>query len=137
MKKNQSKNFNISPVFLFLMGRLVVIPVLITLPIGSLKFTSAVASTLNSENTRKSEDSQIVQAAKIVNCEVTNIQTGQLALRFSPNGRSRAGLNNGNLVRFISSQGIWYYVRVLTGPNSRVNGLEGWVNSNYLECYWD
>jgi hypothetical protein len=30
--------------------------------------------------------------------------------------------------------GVWRYIRVLNGPNSRVNGLEGWVNSNYLAC---
>ncbi|MDJ0582315.1 SH3 domain-containing protein [Crocosphaera sp.] len=67
-------------------------------------------------------------------CEVINIQRGQLALRFNPNGESRAGLNNGNIVRFISQQNIWYKVKVVQGPNSQVNGLEGWVNSNYLSC---
>jgi hypothetical protein len=70
-------------------------------------------------------------------CDVVNIQQGQLALRLSPNGRSRAGLNNGNTVRLIREQGIWFYVKVVQGPNSRVNGLEGWVNSNYLSCYDD
>lgn len=67
-------------------------------------------------------------------CEVINIQRGQLALRFNPNGESRAGLNNGNIVRFISQQNIWYKVKVIQGPNNQVNGLEGWVNSNYLSC---
>lgn len=30
--------------------------------------------------------------------------------------------------------GVWRYIRVLSGPNRRVDGLEGWVNSNYLAC---
>lgn len=137
MKKTQRKKFSIFHVRLFLMGGLVAITILISLSIGSLQSTSATATTGSPQNTQKSQVSYIAQAAEIVNCQVTNIQTGQLALRFSPNGRSRAGLNNGNLVRFIRNQGIWYYVRVLEGPNSRVNGLEGWVNSNYLECFWD
>ncbi|WP_323299489.1 SH3 domain-containing protein [Crocosphaera sp. UHCC 0190] len=68
-------------------------------------------------------------------CEVINIKTGQLALRFTPNGESRAGLNNGNIVQFLSQQNTWYKVKVIKGPNNQVNGLEGWVNSNYLSCY--
>lgn len=68
-------------------------------------------------------------------CEVINIQRGQLALRFSPNGQSKAGLDNGNTVGLLSQQGIWYKVRVIQGPNNRVNRLEGWVNSNYLSCH--
>ncbi|BAZ41652.1 hypothetical protein NIES4101_76190 [Calothrix sp. NIES-4101] len=67
-------------------------------------------------------------------CTVTGIQTGQLALRFSPNGKSRAGLNNGNQVVPIQARGNWFYVRVISGPNNRVTGLKGWVNSNYLYC---
>lgn len=68
-------------------------------------------------------------------CDVVGIQTGQLALRFTPNGRSRAGLDNGNLVRPIrTGPDPWLYVRVVQGPNRSVNGLEGWVNSNYLAC---
>lgn len=67
-------------------------------------------------------------------CSVINIQRGQLALRFNPNGSSRAGLNNGNTVLPLQRQGIWSYVRVMSGPNRQVNGLEGWVNSNYLSC---
>ncbi|HEY9653617.1 MAG TPA: SH3 domain-containing protein [Coleofasciculaceae cyanobacterium] len=71
-----------------------------------------------------------------ISCEVINIQTGQLALRFSPNGASKAGLDNGNIVRWLKDgPGIWVYVRVIDGPNGDVNGLEGWVNSNYLSCY--
>lgn len=68
-------------------------------------------------------------------CDVVNIQSGQLALRFSPGGQSRAGLDNGNVVSVIKTEDLWFYVRVIQGPNSNVNGLEGWVNSNYLSCY--
>lgn len=73
-------------------------------------------------------------------CRVVRIRTGQLALRFNPNGASRAGLNNGNIVDVYDQQdqdGItWYYVHVIRGPNNRVTGLRGWVNSNYLDCAW-
>jgi hypothetical protein len=55
-------------------------------------------------------------------CDVINIQRGQLALRFTPNGESRAGLNNGNTVRHLQQQGIWSYVQVVYGPNAQVNG---------------
>jgi hypothetical protein len=115
----------------------VTIPVLMSLSVLSLKINSSAATVVAPKNTKKSEAIHIAQAAEIVNCEVSNIRTGQLALRFSSNGRSRSGLDNGNLVRFINERGIWFYVRVLQGPNPRVNGLEGWVNSNYLECFWD
>ena len=71
-----------------------------------------------------------------VSCDVVNIQSGQLAVRSSPNGRSKAGLNNGNTVRWIKDGSApWVYVRVINGPNRQVNGMEGWVNSNYLSCY--
>lgn len=71
-----------------------------------------------------------------VSCDVVNIQSGQLSVRFSPNGRSKAGLNNGNTVRWIKDGSApWVYVRVINGPNRQVNGMEGWVNSNYLSCY--
>ena len=73
-------------------------------------------------------------------CRVVGIRTGQLALRFNPNGASRAGLNNGNVVDVYDQQDqdsiTWYYVHVIRGPNSRVTGLRGWVNSNYLDCDW-
>lgn len=67
-------------------------------------------------------------------CNVVNIKTGQLALRYTPNGKSKAGLNNGNEVLLKKQQGIWAYVTVTRGPNKKVEGLEGWVNSNYLTC---
>ena len=84
------------------------------------------------------QQSQVRQSSDL--CNVINIQRGQLALRFTPNGKSRAGLNNGNTVRhlkteYVPQQGPWSYVQVVYGPNNRVNGLEGWVNPNYLACY--
>ncbi|KYC40562.1 hypothetical protein WA1_25935 [Scytonema hofmannii PCC 7110] len=73
--------------------------------------------------------------AQQTSCTVTNLQTGQLALRLQPNGKSKAGLNNSNSVQLLRTGGEpWVYVRVIQGPNSKVNGLEGWVNSNYLIC---
>ncbi len=69
-------------------------------------------------------------------CDVVNLQSGQLALRSSPNGKSKAGLNNGNTVRWIKDGSTpWVYVRVINGPNRQVNGMEGWVNSSYLSCH--
>ncbi|BFM38485.1 SH3 domain-containing protein [Synechocystis sp. LKSZ1] len=66
---------------------------------------------------------------------VTGIRQGQLALRASPNGRAIAGLNNGNVVQILEQQGNWAYVRVVQGPNRRVTGREGWVNSYYLALF--
>ena len=104
-------------------------PVLSLFVVG-LNFT--LASTMAPKNTKAAEAFLIAQG---VSCNVTNIQTGQLALRFSPNGKSKSGLNNGNTVEVLRyGSGVWSYVRVLNGPNNRVNGLEGWVNSNYLAC---
>ena len=68
-------------------------------------------------------------------CLVTNIQRGQLAVRSSPGGEAIAGLNNDNLVEYIQSQGIWYYIQVIAGPNRAVDGKRGWVNSDYLNCF--
>jgi hypothetical protein len=70
----------------------------------------------------------------IANCDVVNIESGQLALRFTPNGTAKAGLNNGDQVILRKQQSIWAYVTVINGPNKKVDGLEGWVNSNYLSC---
>jgi hypothetical protein len=72
-----------------------------------------------------------------VYCLVTNIRTGQLALRKAPEGEAIAGLDNNNVVSFVRGEMPWYYVRVIEGPNRRVNNLQGWVNANYLECAWD
>jgi hypothetical protein len=78
-----------------------------------------------------------VNSSPQVFCDVVNIQTGQLAVRLSPGGRSRAGLNNGNTVKPLrQGNNPWVYVRVVDGP-AAVNGVEGWVNSNYLSCYDD
>jgi hypothetical protein len=68
------------------------------------------------------------------NCDVVNIESGQLALRFTPNGTAKAGLNNGDHVILRKRQSIWAYVTVISGANKKVDGLEGWVNSNYLSC---
>lgn len=66
---------------------------------------------------------------------VVGIQRGQLALRDSPNGNSLAGLNNGNVVQIIEQQNNWAYVEVISGPNARINGMRGWVNSYYLALF--
>ena len=107
----------------------------VSLSLLSLSFSPvAFATNSNSvtpQNTRQS--STLIAQQQI--CSVVNIQSGQLALRRSPGGESRAGLNNGNTVAFLRRGGEpWAYVRVVKGPNSRVNGLEGWVNANYLSC---
>ncbi|MEA5567585.1 hypothetical protein [Anabaena sp. UHCC 0399] len=80
------------------------------------------------------ENLPVVSLKSATWCDVVNIQSGQLALRFSPNGKSRAGLNNGNHLLLHKQQGIWAYVTVISGANKRVEGLKGWVNSNYLSC---
>lgn len=67
-------------------------------------------------------------------CYVTNIQSGQLAVRKSPGGESLAGLDNGNSVILKKKQGNWNYVSVVQGSNAEVNNLSGWVNSSYLAC---
>lgn len=77
------------------------------------------------------------ESVKNPSCIVSNIRTGQLALRKSPGGESIAGLNNDNLVQYIRGDFPWYYVRVTQGPNRTLNGRTGWVNANYLECLWD
>jgi len=76
--------------------------------------------------------------ANSASCSVINIKSGQLALRFSPGGKSRAGLDNGNTVtwlHYVTLRGVsWAYVLVTNGPNDNVTGLKGWVNSAYLDC---
>ncbi|MEC4818659.1 MAG: SH3 domain-containing protein [Scytonema sp. PMC 1069.18] len=92
---------------------------------------------VNAQYLSCAQDTEVVSTRQVF-CDVVNIKTGQLALRFTPNGKSRAGLNNGNVIKWLrQGSGPWVYVRVLEGPNSGVNGLEGWVNSNYLSCYDD
>ena len=104
---------------------------LVTIPLVSLSMIDL--NLLAIANPPQNSPAQLV--AQQTTCSVVNIQTGQLALRFTPNGKSRAGLNNGNTVALLrEGSNPWVYVRVLSGPNSSVNGLEGWVNSNYLSC---
>jgi Bacterial SH3 domain len=67
--------------------------------------------------------------------KVVGIKQGQLALRDAPNGNSMAGLNNGNVVKILDQQGNWAYVQVINGPNARINGMKGWVNSYYLALF--
>ena len=77
------------------------------------------------------------QSSSSVNCLVTNINTGQLAVRKSPAGEAIAGLNNNNVVQYINGEFPWYYIKVINGPNNKVDGRTGWVNANYLQCFWD
>lgn len=106
---------------------------LASLSLASLNFNSAALATTTTTNNLKQSKTLLV--AQQATCSVGNIQTGQLALRSTPDGKSKAGLNNGNTVAVLrSGSGYWRYVRVIDGPNSAVNGMEGWVNSNYLSC---
>jgi RNase P/RNase MRP subunit p29 len=119
----KNKNKTLATISLFSLSLLS----LVFSPIAFAINTSSVAS----QNTRQS----LTLVAQQQICRVVNIQTGQLALRHSPGGESRAGLNNGNTVAFLYRGGVpWAYVRVINSPNRRVNGLEGWVNANYLSC---
>jgi hypothetical protein len=76
-------------------------------------------------------------------CEVTGLQSGQLALRTTPGGKSTAGLENGNNIillkpDIVSLQGRptpWVNVRVTNSSNNRIVGREGWINSQYIDCY--
>ena len=81
------------------------------------------------------EQSNYQSSPSSAKCLVTNIQTGQLAVRKSPGGKAIAGLNNNNVVQYLQGEMPWYYIRVLSGPNSQVNGKTGWVNANYLDCF--
>ncbi|MFN6464604.1 MAG: hypothetical protein RMZ41_022690 [Nostoc sp. DedVER02] len=76
-------------------------------------------------------------------CEVTGLKSGQLALRATPGGKSTAGLDNGNNITLlkpdiVSLQGRptpWVNVRVTNSLNKRIVGREGWINSEYIDCY--
>ncbi|GAB1538849.1 hypothetical protein NUACC21_15130 [Scytonema sp. NUACC21] len=76
----------------------------------------------------------VAELKRVISCNVTGIYTGQLPVRFSPRGKSKAGLNNGNTVRAIQKQNNWMYVEVEQGSNPGVKGVRGWVNSDYLTC---
>ncbi len=105
---------------------------LVSLSLLALNFTTAAFANPSQVHNIQTNKTLIAQAA---NCSVINIQTGQLAVRFAPNGKSKAGLDNGNTVTLLrNGSAPWVYIRVTDGPNSRVNALEGWVNSNYLSC---
>jgi len=108
---------------------------LVSLSLLSLRFLPVTLATNSSAVKLKSIQQSSTLIAQEQICTVVNIQTGQLALRHSPGGESRAGLDNGNTVALLRRGNVpWAYVRVVNGPNSRVNGLEGWVNANYLSC---
>lgn len=77
-----------------------------------------------------SDSSNLTDRARVV-----GLKQGQLALRNSPNGRSLAGLNNGNIVQILAQQDNWAYVQVISGPNANVNNMTGWVNSHYLALF--
>jgi hypothetical protein len=59
-------------------------------------------------------------------CSVINIQTGQLALRFSPNGKSRAGLDYENYDGIAQARGNLGLCACHKRSKPRVDGLEGW-----------
>lgn len=67
--------------------------------------------------------------------KVVELKQGQLALRDAPNGKSLAGLNNGNIVQILAQHNNWAYVQVISGPNAQINGMKGWVNSHYLALF--
>jgi hypothetical protein len=67
-------------------------------------------------------------------CDVTGVYAGQLPILYAPAGKSKAALNNGNIVRAIRQKDDWTYVEVARGSNAGVNRVRGWVNSNYLQC---
>jgi hypothetical protein len=76
-------------------------------------------------------------------CEVTGLQSGQLALRATAGGKTTAALDNGNNITLlkpdiVSLQGRptpWVNVRVTNSPNKKIVGREGWINSQYILCY--
>jgi hypothetical protein len=81
--------------------------------------------------------SEVERGVRIYNCEVVNIESGQLALRVSPGGRPFAGLDNGDIVTLAgkSQRGRrWVQVTVDNASNSKLNNKSGYVNSNYLSC---
>lgn len=96
-----------------------------------------INKTNNEEITTESENNSqttLSSSASPDKCSVTNIEKGQLAVRKNPDGESIAGLDNDNLVQYLKGEKPWFYIRVINGPNSQVNGKEGWVNANYLNC---
>jgi hypothetical protein len=108
--------------------------------IGMSLTTSLICQAAHSENTDTS----------IYYCEVVNIARGQLSLRAAPNGRTIAGLNNGDIVilagksRSLLNNGVlagrkyrgnlWVQVLVKTTANSKLSNKTGYVNGQYLSC---
>ena len=72
--------------------------------------------------------------AQLETCRVDRLRSGQLAVRNSPGGQSRAGLDNGDIIEIYKQQGNWACVRVIRPAGDRLRGIEGWVNSNYVNC---
>jgi hypothetical protein len=108
---------------------------LVSLSLISLNFSPSALANNSSLVGSKNNQQLTTLIAQKTTCSVINIETGQLALRFSPNGKSKAGLDNGNSVAWLKSGATpWAYVRVTNASDSKINGLEGWVNSNYLSC---
>lgn len=77
---------------------------------------------------------EIAKTRNSTSCQVTNIQSGQLALRSTPDGNPFAGLDNGDSVFLQKKPSNWDYVYVVRANNPGVNSLKGWVNSSYLTC---
>jgi hypothetical protein len=101
---------------------------------GSLALALAGAA-IASANPPPTDPVNLAQGDPLQNvCYVANLQQGQLAVRNSPGGEARAGLDNIDVVEVYRQQGDWACVRVLQGPNPQLTGIEGWVNRNYLEC---
>ena len=63
-----------------------------------------------------------------------NVSSNNYNLDFSTSS-AIVSLNNGNVVQILQQQGNWAYVQVISGPNSQVNGMQGWVNSYYLALF--
>ncbi|MEA5602620.1 hypothetical protein [Nostoc sp. UHCC 0252] len=84
-----------------------------------------------------------VAQVKPATCQVTGLKSGQLALRATAGGQSTAGLNNGNNVTLLQPHIVslqdpptpWVNVRVTNTSNTRVVGREGWISSQYIDCY--
>ncbi|MBP0018473.1 MAG: SH3 domain-containing protein [Cyanobacteria bacterium SBLK] len=106
------------------------------LGLSSTAYSALASRGVHLEQTSRDRASDTVLLSQgRVFCLVARIRTGQLAVRFSPGGESRAGLNNGNTVRVLETQGHWAYIRIVDGPTRELNGVEGWVNSDYLDCW--
>ena len=78
--------------------------------------------------------SRQVLIAQLETCRVDRLRSGQLAVRNSPGGQSRAGLDNGDIIEIYKQQGNWACVRVIRPAGDRLRGIEGWVNSSYVNC---